>query len=257
MSSFAETDIISFFLCCDSCALYLVRNCTSPLNETISGALPLVSVKENEKALLEAIDIALKGRFQRADLPVLLIAILDRKIQENQSLPPRAIPSDGVLYQNALLWAKTELSRIAEVPLTLSSSFVRSRQGPEAQRTVSLHTIISDQALVDPGDPENVDISMLRYPIPGFIVLIRLMRDQGAPPEKLQTHLFQRMMYYITETFFANLESNGNPVEGGLSVAQTTTHESPTIISIDSLLKHNLIDPIRCCLQINETCAFA
>jgi hypothetical protein len=256
MSSFAETDIVSFFLCCDSCALYLVRNCTSPLTETITGALPLVSVTENKEAWLEAIDIALKGRFQQADLPVLLIAILDRKILENQSLPPRAIQSDGVLYQNALLWAKTELSKIAEVPLTLSSSFVRTQQGAKIQRTGSLYTIISDQTLIDPGDPENVDISMLRYPIPGFMVLIRLMRDQGAPPEKLQTHLFQRMVYYITENYFANLESNGNtatvlsledllkanPVEGGLSVAQNTTHGALTIISMDSLLKHNLID---------------
>jgi hypothetical protein len=253
MSSFAETDIVSFFLCCDSCALYLVRNCTSPLTETITGALPLVSVMENKEAWLEAIDIALKGRFQRADLPVLLIAILDRKILENQSLPPRAIPSDGVLYQNALLWAKTELSKIAEVPLTLSSSFARTHQGARIQRTGSLYTIISDQTLID---PENVDISMLRYPIPGFMVLIRLMRDQGAPPEKLQTHLFQRMVYYITENYFTNLESNGNTatvlsledllkanlVEGGLSVAQNTTHAAPTLISMDSLLKHNLID---------------
>jgi len=88
------------------------------------------------------------------------------------------------------------------------------------------------------------------------MVLIRLMRDQGAPPEKLQTHLFQRMVYYITENYFANLESNGNTatvlsledllkanlVEGGLSVAQNTTHGAPTLISMDSLLKHNLID---------------
>jgi hypothetical protein len=256
MSSFAETDIVSFFLCCDSCALYLVRNCTSPLTETITGALPLVSVMENKEAWLETIDIALKGRFQRADLPVLLIAILDRKILENQSLPPRANPSDGVLYQNALLWAKMELSKIAEVPLTLSSSFARTHQGARIQRTGSLYTIISDQTLIDPGDPENVDISMLRYPIPGFMVLIRLMRDQGAPPEKLQTHLFQRMVYYITENYFATLESNGNTatvlsledllkanlVEGGLSVAQNTTHAAPTLISMDSLLKHNLID---------------
>jgi hypothetical protein len=260
MSSFAETDIVSFFLCCDSCALYLVKNCTSPLRETITGGLALTSIKHNEEAWLDVIDVALKGRFRKADLPSLFIAILDRKILENRSLPPRADQSDGVLYNDALIWAKTQLAKIAVVPLTLSPAFRRSQRpgGYPMTRKDSLLTIISERTLIDPGDPENLDIAMLRYPVPGFMVLVRLMRDHAVAPEQLQTHLFQRLIYYITENYYANLESNGNTSivqslqtllqpksvqEIPNSVMQDQEQGLVVSVFIGTLLQHNLIDP--------------
>jgi hypothetical protein len=252
MSTFAETDILSFFICCDSCAFYLVRNYTSPLSETVTGALPLASVEDNKAAWFEALDGAFKGRFQKSDLPTLFIAILDRMILENKTRS--ATPANVSLYHDALQWAKSNLSKVAEVPDTLSSSFMRGNLGKI--RTRSLYTVLSDRALFDPGDFGNVEISMLRYPVPGFIVIARLMRDQGTTREQLQTHMFQRLMYHITEVYFTTLQKEGerhttasldkmlnrNTPQSTLTPQGLANPEPATAIPIDVLLSHNFLD---------------
>ena len=101
MSSFAETDIVSLFICCDSCALYLVRNYTSPLSETIIGALSLLSMEDNQATWLEVLDVAFKGRFQGADIPTLFVAILDRMAIENKAR--NASQEDISLYHDAAM----------------------------------------------------------------------------------------------------------------------------------------------------------
>lgn len=249
MSHFAETDIVSFFLCCDACALYLVRSCTSPLSETITGALGLVSVKENQAVWLDVLDVAFKGRFKISDLPTLFIAVLDRMIMENKAR--RSTPDIKLLYRNALQWAKRELSQIAEVPENLSSSFGR-RPGLR-HRALSLDTVISTRALLDPGQAVNTDISMLRYPLPGFVVIIRLMRDRGLTREQLQTHIFQRLVYHVTEVYFNALKHGGkqNEIDGMLcrSTLQLTHAQQQladdivTTVSIEDLITHKLLDP--------------
>ena len=251
MSHFAETDIVSFFICCDACALYLARNCRSPLSENITGALGLVSVKENRVTWLEALDVALKGRFSRTDLPTLFIAVLDRMIQ--MSKVRNASLEDKSLYHDALQWAKRQLSEIAEVPETLSSSFSRGQEHGLGERKLSLHTIISNHALLDPGEAGNKEISLLRYPVPGFLVIIGLMRDHGTKQEQLRTHLFQRLMYHITEVYMGarKNEKIQNDIEKLLHRnAPRSTHLPPglpshdvlTTISIKQLLNCNLLD---------------
>lgn len=251
MSHFAETDIVSFFICCDACALYLARNCRSPLSENITGALGLVSMKENRATWLEALDVALKGRFSRSDLPTLFIAVLDRMIQMNRVRS--ASPEDQLLYHDALQWTKRQLSEIAEVPETLSSSFSRGQGRGLEERKLSLHTIISNRALLDPGEAGNEEISMLRYPVPGFLVIIGLMRDRGIKLEQLRTHLFQRLVYHITEAYLGAREDEKiqNDIEQFLhrSAPRSThlrpglpSHDVPTTVSIEQLLNCNLLD---------------
>jgi hypothetical protein len=85
MANFAEMDIVSFFICCDSCAFYLLRNGTSPYSETIIGALCLVSVSVNQGAWLQALETALRGRFEIINMMTLGVAILDKMLVLNQS----------------------------------------------------------------------------------------------------------------------------------------------------------------------------
>ena len=250
MSSFAETDIISSCLCCDSCALYLVRNFASPFSETIIGALPLTSLELNKAIWLEVLDVALKGRFRKSDLLTLFIAILDRKIVNCKA---EAATSEKIVrYNNALQWAKQALSEIAEVPETLSSSFKSKRRLRREDRTFSLHTILSDRAFRDPSLVGNVEIAMLRYPVQGFMVLIRLMRDQGTEQKQLQVHIFQRLIYHITEIYYSALKNGGDQVTSGVT-RMLERNESPTMpgpkrhnmvtnVSIDKLIMNNLLD---------------
>jgi hypothetical protein len=213
MSRFAETDVVSSFLCCDSCALYLVRNCASPLQETITGALALTSLKKNKSLWLETFDSSFDGRFKMSDLATVFVAVLDKMILKNKLRS--ATDEERSLYHCALRWAKGELSGIAEVSESLSPSLSQShRRGHNRQgfkkRTLSLQTVISSRTLFDPGEVANTNISMLRYPIDGFLVLIRLLQDHGVPEEELQKHVFQRLVFYLTEICLPTLKDQYN-----------------------------------------------
>ena len=197
MSFFAETDVVSFFLSCDSCALYLVRNFKSPHPETITAALPLTSLERNRDAWLDCLEGTFKGRFRKRDLSALFVAILDKKIINNKAR--EASPEDIKLYEEALQWTKRSLLAGTTVPVTLSSAFGHGRRANH--RSDSLLTVLSDRALLNPADTDNVEIAMLRYPLPGFMVIIRLMIDQGNTQGQTYTYLFQRLVYHLTEVY--------------------------------------------------------
>ena len=197
MSNFAETDVVSFFLSCDSCALYLVRNFKSPHSENITAALPLTSLKRNQDAWLDCLEATFKGRFRKCDLNALFIAVLDKKIIDNRAR--EASPEDIKLYEEALQWTKRSLQAVTIVPVTLSSSF--GDGGHAICRSDSLLKLLSDRALLNPADTDNAEIAMLRYPLPGFMVIIRLMIDQGNTQSQIYTLLFQRLLYHLTEVY--------------------------------------------------------
>ncbi|OCL09902.1 hypothetical protein AOQ84DRAFT_267592, partial [Glonium stellatum] len=252
MGHFAETDVISFFICCDACALYLVRNCRSPLPENITGALGLVSVTENKTTWLETLNIALKGRFDTSDLPALFIAALDRMISRNKVRI--AAPEDKLLCHNAFQWAKYELCEIARLPETLSSHFSQGQGRGPGERKLSLRTFVVNHAsLLDPGDEGNKDVPLLRYSILGFMVIISLMQDHHVTPERLQTYMFQRLIYHITEAYLGKLKSGKVQIDvdkllypSGLESTNTLPrlkHQDVlTTVSIEQLLNCNLLD---------------
>ena len=219
MGGFAETDVVSFFLSCDACALYLVRNFRSPHSETITGALPLASLELNEAAWLRSLEATFKGRFQSCDLNELFVAILDKKIIDNENR--NASPHDIRLMDLALRWTKLSLLAITQVPVTLSSSFGHWASDPH--RSESLLTVVSDRALLNPADPQNAEIAILRYPLPGFMVIIRLMCDVGNAQSSIRTYLFQRLLFHFTEVYL-KFQTNG---------VETASN------AIDEMLRHN------------------
>ena len=251
MSSFAETDVVSFFLSCDSCALYLVRNFKSPHPETITAALPLTSLQRNQDAWLDCLEATFKGRFRKCDLSALFIAILDKKIIDNKAR--EASPEDIKLYEEALQWAKRSLQAITTVPVTLSSSFGQGRRA--IHRSDSLLTVLSDRALLNPADTDNVEIAMLRYPLPGFMVIIRLMIDQGNTQGQIYTLLFQRLVYHLTDVYLT-FPSTGkketlreidemlsrNPHHSKALLEGDSDNEPKPSISIEELIALDLLD---------------
>ena len=205
MGGFAETDVVSFFLSCDACALYLIRNFKSPNSETITGALPLASLELNKAAWLSSLEATFKGRFQSCDLNQLLVAILDKKIIDNKNR--NASPDDIELCDLALRWTKRSLLAITQVPVTLSSSFGHRGSGPH--RSESLLKVVSDRTLLNPADAQNAEIAILRYPLPGFMVIIRLMCDEGNAQSSIRTYLFQRLLFHFTEVYLTFQTDDG------------------------------------------------
>ena len=97
---------------------------------------------------------------------------------------------------------------------------------------------------------------MLRYPIQGFTVIVRLMRDQGISREQLQTHMFQRLMFHITETYFKMQQERGqqlttaslekmlrrNPAESTPTSPGTKDFDLVTTVPLDVLLSFEFLD---------------
>ncbi|KAI9766512.1 MAG: hypothetical protein M1840_006469 [Geoglossum simile] len=249
MSNFAETDIMSFFICCDSCAFYLLRNGASPYTETITGALCLVSVAANQRPWLEALETALKGRFNIPDLMTVCISILDRMLVKNDAR--NAALGDKTLFRDCAYWAIRNLINIAEVPTTLSPSFGSSQ---DRSALIRLSEVLSRRSLADPGRTENIDIFLLRYPVPGFVVLLRLLRDQGVAKEQIQTVLFQRLLFHVMEVYFENFGRGASaapaaaesPIGKILSPQQTAgppdRRAVVACVPFAELVKYNLLD---------------
>ena len=251
MSSFAETDVVSFFLSCESCALYLVRNFKSPHSETITAALPLTSLERNRDAWLDCLEATFKGRFRKCDLNALFIAILDKKIIDNKARD--ASSEDIMLYEAALQWTKRALQAVTTIPATLSSSFGDGRRS--IHRTDSMRTVLSDRALLNPADTDNVEIAMLRYPLPGFMVIIRVMIDQGDTQGQIYTLLFQRLVYHLTEVYLTfpstgkketlrkiNETLSRNPHHSKALSKDNPNNKPKPSISIEELIGLDLLD---------------
>jgi hypothetical protein len=204
MGNFAELDVISNYVCCESCALYLVRNTARLPNETIVDALPLVPIVDNEVAWLGVITAALRGRFRPDDLPSLFLAMLDRKATEDAR---QGADGDGkALLQDAMQWVRKDILHFTQIPNALSASFIHS--GASDITITSFATILSDTANFNPENPADRDIFSLRYPLPGFAVIVRLLRDRGVLLAQRQLLTFHRLLYQLTEQYFRILEAS-------------------------------------------------
>ena len=157
------------------------------------------------------------------------------------------------MYQEALQWAKRSLLAVATVPATLSPSFGPGRHSN--YRSDSLLTVLSDGVLLNPTDTDNVETAMLRYPLPGFMVIIRLMIDQGRAQGQIYTFLFQRLVYHLTEVYltFAGTGKeetlhkidkllSPNPHHSRASSEGDSDHEPKPSISIKELIALDFLD---------------
>ena len=247
MSGFAETDVVSFFFPCDACALYLVRNFRSPHSETITGALPLASLELNEAAWLTSLEATFKGRFQSCDLNALFVAILDKKIIDNKNR--NASPDDIKLCRLALRWTKRSLLAITQVPVTLSSSF--GHRGIAPHRSKSLLTIISNHALLNPANAQNAEIAILRYPLPGFMVIMRLMCDEGNAQSSIRIYLFQRLLFHLTEVY---LKFQTDSVKTALNAIDEMLCRNPRNLTV--LSESDSVPGLRSSISTEELLAF-
>jgi hypothetical protein len=76
MGNYAETDILTSDIICDTCAARCVRRGTSKKDDRVIAALPLVSFSNNRTAWLETIDTATAKRFHISQIPMIFLSIL-------------------------------------------------------------------------------------------------------------------------------------------------------------------------------------
>lgn len=253
MSGFKETDILSFFVCCDCCAFHLVRNVTSPLQEEIALALPLADLEANREAWLSSLGNIFKGRFSSDDLFQVFIASLDRKVQENQAR--NAPTTDKTVFDRAALWTIVELSKLAPAEPTLSAAFRRGKM-KKVQKHRSLSLVLNNDDFIDPSLLSNREIPMLRYPVSGFAVIIRLLRLRKEIKEKkIQKYILLRLLFELTETMYHRIAAaDVDTVKGELTKIFANLEATVKVDGEDKidtlmqtpvklLLEHNLIQP--------------
>ena len=94
IGNYRETDIISTFTCCDACSYFAMDYGTTPFNESITGALlfgPGLSLDDeiNKGTWLNALQIALEGRFNRESAFIGSLAIVCNALDRAQADLPK------------------------------------------------------------------------------------------------------------------------------------------------------------------------
>jgi hypothetical protein len=239
VGSFAEMEAVSSFVSCDACAFHLLRIGTCPTSETIIAALCLVSLPQNQVAMLEAIDLGVRGRFDNADLIAICIAMLDAKLigDEKKQDPPAA---EKELFRKCAEWVLLNLVDILEVPTSLSPAF--ADPSSVAPLTVTLNQLLDADEFRDPSRIDNTELLLLRYPIPGFLVLLRLLcLLNSVMPEQAHTLVFHKVMFLVMEHHIGRRASSMPqlPVE---EVLGGDGGSAKTSISLAELGEHSLLD---------------
>jgi hypothetical protein len=193
MGGFPETEIISSFLCCEKCAYFIRRLGTSPVDDGITGVVPLVPLSNemNRDSTLKEIDAALKGRFHLAIVDQTFLAILYSKLDEVMT---EDLPGSERLIK-ALRWeCKNFISQIS-LPASLSTSFDPSEDTVCAPLSSTMSAILPT---IDTSGPNN----LVYYPVDGFITLLKGILDLGlmSPSDDLvKKAVFQRLLFHLAE----------------------------------------------------------
>ncbi|KAL9574075.1 hypothetical protein ACKAV7_001851 [Fusarium commune] len=240
IGSFAETRVLSTFVCCDSCAFHLVRVGTSPLGDTVIAAVPMVSLRQNQASVLEALDLAMRGRIDPDDLLAVFMAMLDAELNDaDRDVSSGRAHTDISLFQRSAEWFQHNLNILVEVPATLSIDFQPHSSRPPEKK--ALYELLDLPEFRDPANPKNHDLLLLRYPIPGFLVLLRQISLLYPISEHGQTLAFHKLMLLILETLNGSRASAKSQLTVGDILRHAEAREMP--ISALELEHRGLVEP--------------
>ncbi|KAF4943730.1 hypothetical protein FGADI_13201 [Fusarium gaditjirri] len=240
IGSFAETRVLSTFVCCDPCAFHLVRVGTSPLGDTVIAAVPMVSLRQNQASVLEALDLAMRGRIDSGDLLAVFMAMLDAELNDADRHVKSGRAHDEIsLFQSSAEWFQNNLNRLIEVPATLSIDFQPHSSRPPEKKT--LHELLDQPEFRDPANTNNHDLLLLRYPIPGFLVLLRQISLLYPISEHGQTLAFHKLVLLILETLNGPRASVKSQLAVGDMLRHAEAREVP--ISALELEQRGLVEP--------------
>ncbi|KAH7141987.1 hypothetical protein EDB81DRAFT_54242 [Dactylonectria macrodidyma] len=240
IGGFAETRALSTFVCCDSCAFHLVRVGTSPLGDTVIAAVPMVSLRQNQAAVLDALDLAIRGRIDSGDLLAVFMAMLDAELNDvDRNISSGRAHADIALFQKSAEWFQRNLNNLIEVPASLSIDFQPHSSRPPENKV--LRELLELSEFRDPAHPSNCDLLLLRYPIPGFLVLLRQICVLYPSSEHGQTLVFHKLMLLILETLNGPRASAKSQLAVGDVLRHVETAKSP--ISALELEDRGLLEP--------------
>ncbi len=188
--NFPETDIVSASICCDPCSTFCVSTGSSPASEPIIGALPMVSYAENEKSYKQVLYKVLGGRFAPEYVPQVFLSILLNVPDAGSGDSNPATPA----YHQAIRWTCEDLinnsTTLSELSLTFSTA-------PEQSQPLPLEWVLKDSF----GKINEITSSVIRYPLDGFVVVLRAASVAGVDTAAMRRAVFRRYLYLLVEMF--------------------------------------------------------
>ena len=202
MGNFPETDVLSSYICCDSCSFYLAQAEQTPLGEDLVCVLPIVSYSINQPAYEKQLKLAFDERFDGSDSVLVLVAVL---VTTADRLPKS---SETDLWRQAVTWLCRTLIHEVQCPATLSPKFSTSSLDAYPK---SLERAIADgvESVYHGIDWEN----FFRYPLEGFVIIMLALEYLKAPPNMrygTKNIIWHRFLYYLTEQYHQYQEVNGS-----------------------------------------------
>jgi hypothetical protein len=196
MGSFPETDVLSSYVCCDSCAQTLIQGKIHLDDGEITAAIPLLPNAisgDFEQTTFDFIDGALQKRFHKsAVVLVFLSTIFDTLASidsDNHKQRSRALKELAVM-----------VSKNAEIPIDLSTSITGStpRTGTFGEPRPLAYAIQQNLNSFREPDP-----SLLQYPVSGFVVMTLLAIDLGLSEELCKLAIWHRFLFRLVENHYA------------------------------------------------------
>ncbi|KAF2174439.1 hypothetical protein K469DRAFT_756735 [Zopfia rhizophila CBS 207.26] len=186
--NFPETDIISTNICCDPYSTFCVSTGSSPASQTIIGALPIVSYTENGKSYKQVLYKVLGGRFVTEYVTQIFLSILlNIPDAESENIDPATRT-----YYNAIRWACKDLIKNSTTLLELSITF---SEAPQLSQPWLLDTVLRNSF-----EKINETVSsVIRYPLDGFIVVVRAASIAHVDPASMRRVVFRRYLYLLVD----------------------------------------------------------
>jgi hypothetical protein len=175
-------------MCCYECSIYLVRQKETPIRETATASLPLVSWARNSAVWRDALDNSL-GPYDvqsKPLLPVLFLAVLLNCL-ENKAWAETDGSQENSQRRNALLWTRDTI--LNEVKIS----------GDDVRGTVG--SWVTEILL----SPRRAEESLVwKYPMDGFVVMTSIARTfnaRGVTQTDVTRLVWKKLLHTVTARY--------------------------------------------------------
>ena len=201
MGNLPETDILSEYICCDSCSFLLAQSGKTPSGDHISCVLPLVSYDTNGPGYLKQLRLAFDARFADLDAVMVFLAVL---LTTKERVLATA---ENELWHRAVTW----LCRSLMKDVTYSGISVQNalKRGLNSNTRTIENVILSDLQGIYQRDAWE---GILGCPLEGFVTLmlaVNCMQTQPDLPHGIENVIWQRFLFALTEQYHEYRGVNG------------------------------------------------
>lgn len=195
MGSYPETDVLSSYICCDSCAETLVRGKMHLDDGETTAAIPLMPNAfsgKYEKTTLNLIDVAFQKRFHRSAILLVFLSTIYSTLANFEGYKSE-------MRSRALKKMASWMSRDAELPLDLSMSITGGTPRTGTFGVPHPLTQVVQQnlrTLGKPGPP------LLKYPVGGFVVLTLLAENLNFHSAALREAVWLRFLFHLVQKHY-------------------------------------------------------